>query len=231
MMDLKQHVRVLRAHWLLIAVSVLGCTGAAGLLAWTHAPVYAARTQLFVSASSGSTDPSQTYQGGLFARDRVLSYAQIVSSPMVATAVMSQLNIAETVAQFRAEVTAVVPANTVLINVTVKDRSPQRAKTIADAVGEEFPRFVGILETPQGGGNSPVEVSVMSQAQLPTSPVSSRKSLDLALGALLGLVAGTGGAVLREVVDNRIRHEDDAVASTRTAPSSSFWIPLPPTLG
>jgi succinoglycan biosynthesis transport protein ExoP len=211
-MSLQQYVRVLRAHWLLIVVSVLVCTVAAGLLAWTRPAIYAARTQLFVSTPGVPADLSQTYQGGLFSQQRVLSYAQIVSSPAVAEAVITQLSLPENVRQLQGKIRASVPTDTVLINVTVRDRSPQRARVIADALGEQFSSFVNALETRPGDRNSPVKVSVASRAQLPTHPVSPRKSVYLAFGVLAGLVLGILGAVLREALDKRIRGEDDAAA-------------------
>jgi polysaccharide biosynthesis transport protein len=211
-MDLQQYVRVLRAHGLLIVVSVLFCTVAAGVLAWTRTPIYAAETQLFVAAGGAPADLSQTYQGGLFSQQRVQSYAEIVSSRAVAQAVIEQLDFPETVEHLQSEIHASVPTGTVLINVRVNDRSPQRAKAIADAVGAVFPTVVSTLETPEASRTSPVKVSVASQAQLPTGPVSPRKSLFLGLGGLLGLMLGIGGAVLREALDDRIRGEDDAAA-------------------
>jgi succinoglycan biosynthesis transport protein ExoP len=211
-MDLEQYVRVLRAHGLLIVVSVLVCTVAAGVFAWTRTPIYAAETQLFVATGGAPADLSQTYQGGLFSQLRTQSYAEIVSSRAVAQAVIEQLDFPETVQHLQSEIHASVPTGTVLINVTVKDRSPRRAKAIADAVGEQFPTLVSALETPEAGRTSPVKVSVTNQAQLPTNPISPRKFRFLGLGGLLGLVLGIGGTVLREALDNRIRGEDDAAA-------------------
>jgi succinoglycan biosynthesis transport protein ExoP len=212
-MDLQQYVRVLRAHWLLIGASVFVCTVAAALLAWTRTPIYAAGTQLFVSAPGVPADLGQTYQGGLFSQQRVLSYAQIVSSPAVAQAVIRQLGLSESVEELQGKIRASVPKDTVLIDVTVKDRSPQRARAIANAVGDQFSSFVSALETRQENRSSPVKVSVTSRAQLPGGPVSPRKPVYLALGVLLGLVLGAGGAVLREAIDKRIRGEDDAAAA------------------
>jgi succinoglycan biosynthesis transport protein ExoP len=210
-MDLRQYARVLREHWLLIAISVVVCTVAAGLLAWSRTPIYAAQSKLFV-ANSIPADLSEIYAGSLFTQQRVGSYAEIVSSPPVIEAVIKQLNLPDSVGQLQGKIEAAVPLGTVLINITVKDSSPGRAKAIADAVAEQFSTFVGRLETPPGRKNPPVKVSVTSPAELPTSPISPRKRLYLSLGALLGLVLGVGGAVLREAFTRRIRREDDAAA-------------------
>jgi len=211
-MELKQYVGALRAHWLLFAVIALACVGAAAALAWTRSPTYAARTQFFLSTGAVSADPSQTYQGGLFSQQRALSYAKIVSSPPVVQGVVDQLGLDKSLQDVEDEISASVPADTVLINVTVRDHSARTAKAIADALGQRFPRFVESLEAPRRGRASPVKVSVTSQAREPTSPESPRKPLYLALGALLGLIVGTGAVVLRDALDTRIRDEHDAAA-------------------
>jgi succinoglycan biosynthesis transport protein ExoP len=232
-MEIKQYIRVLRAHWVLILTTVVICTAALGAYAWTREPVYAAHTQLFVSATAepGLT-PSEVYQGGLASQARAESYARIASSPPVAEAVIQELGLARTPESIQSAISATVPAETVLIDVTVRDESPELAKEIADAVAVEFPRFVETLESspaaqgsppaaqgspPAAQGSpaparSPVEISVTSPAVLPTSPDSPPQGLYLAAGALLGLVLGVGGAGLRDLLDRRIRDEEGTEA-------------------
>jgi succinoglycan biosynthesis transport protein ExoP len=209
-MDLRQYVRVLRAQWVLVVLSVLVCTGAAAALAWTRTDVYEARTQLFVSTGGVPSDLAQTYQGGLFTQQRVRSYARIVSSPAVAQAVVQRLHLSESVPSVQDRITASVPMDSVLIDVEVRHRNRRTARAIANAVGDYFPTFVNNLEQPARGQASPVKVSVTSPARLPTDPVSPRKRLYLAVGILAGLMLGVGGALVREGLDKRIRSDDDA---------------------
>jgi tyrosine-protein kinase len=205
-MDLKRYARVLRAHWALVSIAVLACTVAAGVLALTRDPVYEARAQMFVSAASSPSDrsPSETYQGGLFSQQRTKSYASVVSSPPVARAVAAQLGLDPQAVQ--SQIRATVVEGTVLIDVTVRAGSARQAKAIADGVTEQFPKFVNELDSSQA------KISVTSPARLPTSPVSPNKDLYLLLGCFLGLVLGVGGAVLREILDRRIRGDEDASA-------------------
>jgi succinoglycan biosynthesis transport protein ExoP len=212
-MELRQYLRILRKRWLLVLSIVVLCTLAAGLLAWSRTPIYEAHTQLFVATGDVAGGLGETYQGGLFAQQRVRSYAQIVDSPDVARPVIRELGLETTPEELGRKISAEAPIDTVLINVTVKDESPEGARAIANAVAMAFRNFVNTLES-RAGRDSPVGVTVTRPAQLPESPSSPQYPVYLAFGLLFGLVVGTGVPVLREVLDNRIRGVDDAAAAS-----------------
>jgi len=214
--EIGQYVHVLRAHWVLVVLSILVCTAGAGALAWTGTPTYAAGTQLFVSTRGLPGEAGQAYEGGLYAQQRARSYAEIISSPGGAQAVIEELGLAEDVHSVQDKIRASVPPNSLLINVTVRDRSPRLAKSIADSLDDQLPRLADSLERPEGG-RSPVQVIVTRPARLPANPVSPQKPSYLALGVLFGLAVGVGGAVLRHALDHRIRNDADA-SGTAGAP-------------
>ncbi len=213
-MELRQYLRILRKRWLLVLSIVVLCTLAAGLLAWSRTPIYEAHTQLFVATGDVPGDLGEAYQGGLFAQQRVRSYAQLVDSPDVARPVIRELGLDTTPEELGRKISTEAPIDTVLINVTVKDESPERARAIANAVAKEFRSFVNTLESREAGRDSPVRVTVTRPAQLPESPSSPQYPIYLAFGLLFGLVVGTGVPVLLEVLDNRIRGVDDAAAAS-----------------
>ena len=216
-MELRQYLRVLRAHWLFVVGAIVVCTVAAAVLALVKTPTYTATTQLFVAANGTVADPGVTYQGALFSEQRMLSYVQMVSSPAVLAPVIKDLNLPESVKDLQGNVTASVPTGTVLLNVSVNDSSAARSAQIASAVAQQFSRFVAAVETPPGQKASRVTVSVTSPAQIPDSASSPRKTVYVAIGALLGIVLGVVGAFVREARDRRIRDEEDA-ASAAEAP-------------
>ena len=213
-MDNKQILRVLLAHPVLIVVAVVVCTSVAAAYAWTREPLYAAQTQLFVSTRDNSTNqsPSDLYQGGLAAQSRVQSYAKIITGRSVAEAVVRKLGLSGGSEAVESAITATVPEDSVLIDVRVEDESPERARDIANAVAEVFPQFVDTLESSETPNRSGVDISVTSRAALPTSPFFPPKALYLAVGALLGFILGVGAAVLRELLDTRIRDDGAAEA-------------------
>jgi succinoglycan biosynthesis transport protein ExoP len=208
--DLKRFVDVLRSHWLVIVAAVVIFTGAAAAYVWHETPIYTARTQLFVSTPTQPGNLSLTYQGGLFSQQRVLSYSRIVSSPQVVRGVIQRLHLPMSVEQLQAAIHTSVPVDTVLIDVSVDDSSAHRATAIANEIGIRFPLFVNSLETPPGRDRTPVKVTVTSSAEVPASPSSPRKSLALAIAAVLGLAVGIAIATLRTLFDTRIRSASDA---------------------
>ena len=215
-MEIGRYRHVLRAHWVLLVSSIVVFTVGAGALAWTEAPTYAAKTQLFVSTGLLLRETEQAYEGGLYAQQRARSYAEIISGQRGARAVIEELGLAESVDSVQNKIRVSVPPNSVLLNVTVRDRSPRLAKAIAESLGNQLPTLVDRLEG-EAGKRSPVDVTVTRPARLPAEPVSPRKPIYLALGALIGLAVGVGGAALRSGLDRRIR--SPAVASaTASAP-------------
>jgi polysaccharide biosynthesis transport protein len=211
--EIGQYLDVLRAHRVLVGLCVLAGTAGAAALAWATTPTYAAEIQLFVSAKSRAGEVGQAYEGGLYAEQRARSYAEIISSPRGAEAVIEDLGLSENVQDVEAKIDATVPANRLLINVTVTDQSPRLAKAMADSLAAQLPVLAEELERPEGRERSPVLVTVTQPAQLPRDPVSPQTPIYLALGALLGLAVGVGGAVLRHTQDHRIRSDAAARAS------------------
>jgi capsular exopolysaccharide synthesis family protein len=210
-MDLREHVRLLRRRWRLIAVCVLLAVAAATAYTASATRVYTARAQLFVSAQEGSgSDISSVYTGGLFTQARVKSYVSLIMSVRTASLVRDDLELSESPEAISKRIIATAPLETVLINLAVSDASPRRAQAIANALGRVFPAEVNRIETPPSGGPSPVRVTLVQSAGVPTEPTSPRPTLNLALGLLLGLAAGVASAFLRESLDTSVKGSDQA---------------------
>ena len=178
--------------------------------------MYAAHAQLFVSTGS-TLDPSNTYEGGLFSQQRVLSYARIISSPELLQGVISDLDLQMTPAELARNLRAEVPIDTVLIDIEVQDTSPQQAQAVANEIVSRFPSFVAGLEGRGDTQASPVKISTTTAAELPTEPVSPRWPVYIALGTLLGLAAGILAAFVRHGLDTRVK-DGNALAEAVGAP-------------
>jgi capsular exopolysaccharide synthesis family protein len=200
---LTEYLGVLRRQWWVVLL--LSCLSMAAAAAYTASatPIYTATTRLFVSVTTHG-DVTDLSSGSTFTQQRVKSYADIVTSRAVLQEIITELRLPYTPDQLAGEITAESPLDTVLLDVSVSDPSPERAAAIANALAVAFPKFVDALETPRTGITSPVKVSVTQPSAVPTVPVSPRVPLNLALGLLVGLGLGVGAAVLRDQLNTSI---------------------------
>jgi len=208
--DLRDYALLLRKRWRLIVLCTLLAVAASLAATLATTPTYKASAQLFVSTATGAEGSvGGLSAGGQFAQQRVKSYADIVDSPPVTDVVVQELGLDRSGRSLAKSIEATAPLDTVLINVDVTDADPAAAQRIANAVSERFTVVAGQLETPAGKTASPVKVSVVRTADLPSVPVSPRPKLNLALGLLVGLAVGAGAAVLRETLDTSIKGADE----------------------
>jgi polysaccharide biosynthesis transport protein len=203
-LELKDVLNAVRSGWWLLAGGLIVGLTVAGGLTWLATPLYASSTQLFVSVA-GSTDTSAAYQGNLFSQQRVTSYAQLLSGEKLAGQVVEDLDLPLTPAQVAAKVTATPLPETVILEVTVTDTSADRAEAIASSLGSQFTEEVIDLEADV----STVKVTTVQPAKLDPEPVSPDVARNLALGGVLGLLAGLALALLRSRLDNTVKTGDD----------------------
>ncbi len=207
-MRFNEYLLVVRKRFVLVAAIFLVSVVSAFAVTSLTTPTYESTTRLFVSTSA-SDSASDLLTGNSFTQQRVKSYADIVTSPAVLDSVVAELNLQEFSDKLPGQITATVPLNTVILEITVTDPSPFRAASIANAVANSLEQVVTHLETVDPTLASPVKLSVIQPGQVAKAPSAPRPLLNLALGALIGLALGFGAALLRESLDLRIRSVED----------------------
>jgi receptor protein-tyrosine kinase len=208
-------------------VTVLVATVAVLLLAIlytvTTTPLYQASTRLFVSTNAGKS-VSDLYQGNRLSQDRVLSYTQLLMGETLAQRTVNKLDLDLSAKALKANVTAVAKPDTVLIDVSVLDPSPLRARDIANALSDEFVVMVRELETPDPGVRPDARVIVEQRASIPGSPAVPNPKRNIAGGLALGLLLGIGLALLRDRLDNTVKSRETLEEITHVGMAGS--IPL-----
>jgi receptor protein-tyrosine kinase len=205
--------RILRSRWKTIVGTIaiaLLCAAAYSLLATRQ---YEAKTRLFVSTTADG-NATQTNDGGLFAQKRVLSYTQLLTGGILAQRTIDKLNLDMTANQLIKEITAEAPTDTVLIDVTVMDPSPTRARDIANTLSDEFVLMAAGLETPSGGLRPNAQVIVQQRADTPDGPVSPKKKQALVIALALGVLLGIVLAVARDRFDRTVNSSPAAEKAT-----------------
>jgi capsular exopolysaccharide synthesis family protein len=210
-----QFVQAVRRSWVaVIALTILGVLVGV-TITFLQTPTYVANAQLFVAVSAATRNTVELYNGGNYIQGQVKSYSEVIDSPEVLEPVLAHLNLTMSPEALARKVGVTIPLDTVLMELSVKDTSPTRARDIANEIARQFSVMIQALETPPGLKVSGVRVSVTRWATTPLTPVTPRKKLNLALGLLAGLALGCCVAVARESVDRRVggQHPADEIAN------------------
>lgn len=201
---LRSYVRVLRERWRLATLVLLLGIGLASLITAASPKVYEADAQVFVS-TNGSQPNSGQYDQQAAAQSMTTTFAQLVAIPEVVDAVRHRLNLPITEQQLADKLSATAPPQQTIVIIHAQDGNPDNAAAIANATATQFSTVVENLKTPTDSSTSSVRLFVTKQAISPSTPVSPNPLLNIALGAILGLLAGIALAVARDVLDTRIK--------------------------
>ncbi|MGI9822626.1 polysaccharide biosynthesis tyrosine autokinase [Agromyces sp. Marseille-Q5079] len=214
-MELRDYIRILRQSWVLIVLLTLVGVAAGAVFSIMQKPMYSSSAKVFVSTSNGGSI-GEMAQGNAYTQQRVTTYADLATTPIVLLPVIADLQLDMTSDELAREVVATTLPDTTLIGITVTDEDPALAAEVATGVSESLTSVVASIETTGATDEegkpveaSPVRLTLVQHAAVPQKPVSPNVPLNIALGGLIGLALGIGAAVLRETLDTRIRNERD----------------------
>ncbi|MFC0681407.1 Wzz/FepE/Etk N-terminal domain-containing protein [Lysobacter korlensis] len=233
-MNLHDYIRIIRRGWWLIALlAVLGAF--AGLaLAAIATPTYQVVSTVYVT-SVGAGTVGERQAGSAFARERAASYVGLIETSTVLERAVEELNDGTTVNQLRGAIEPALQLNTSLIDINGSGSDPEQVaawvNTVAQALSAEVARLEAANEQPAPATpgtpvpvDSPVVVSVVGAAEVPTVAVSPQPRYNVMVGGVVGFALGLAGLIVAHSIDTRIRTLSDlprssGLASQTTIPS------------
>jgi tyrosine-protein kinase len=230
---LRRYVETIRERFWLIVITVLITTGAAIAYVATATKTYEATANMLVTPVSGdnplfaslplvhqSVDPTRDVE----------TASLLVTNTGTAATVKADLNSPEGTGFLLGHVTAQPVAQSNFVAVTGTGNSPEEARALANAFAnatvadhtEEMHRQVNSQLQNVSASLTPADrsqletlasspapdIRLQTPADLPTSPSSPRTKLSIAGGVIAGLVLGITGAFLSQVLDPRLRREE-----------------------
>lgn len=213
--ELRDYLRVLRAHWAGVLAFFVAGIAVAAVWSLLQPRVYTADASGYVAAQ-GATDLGTSMVGDQLAQSKVKSYLDIGTWRAVAEYAIADLHLDTTPESLVKQVSVTNPTNTVIIQVSASAATPEAARDLAEVWIRGIVKQVEQIE----GGNGktpPVTVIPGDSARLPTSPSSPNGKLNLALGALAGLLLGVGYAVVRDRMDQHLRSAEQVEQATGMA--------------
>lgn len=211
-MELADYLRILRNHW--IAVTAFVLLAALAAFGWSslQPKVYAASSSGFVT-SGGGGDPGLDSLNDSLSKSRAASYVVLAKDRETASLVIDDLGLDTSPESLVGSIEAAQTPDTVIISITARAGTPEEAQRLADAWVGALAERVKDIEAGKSGQQG-MRIEVSESAQLPTSPVSPQVERNVLLGAVLGGLLGLGYAVVRSLLDRRIRSAEDVERDT-----------------
>jgi capsular exopolysaccharide synthesis family protein len=197
---------------------LIGLIGATALTL-SITPTYRSDARVYVTATT--VDATNAYALGLYSEQRIASYADLAKDPALLGRVIREVGLNITPEQLASRITATPVPSSVILQISVTDPDPQMARKIARAEAAEVVKMVAVLEAPSDDASSklpaPIVARVAGDATLNGFPVSPNLPLNVIIGALLGLLFGFAGAILRDLFDTSIKTPGDAAEASGAA--------------
>ena len=211
-MELLDYWRVARRNWFVLVASTMVGLGFAAAFSLTQPTVYSATSSAYVVAGT-SESTGDALAGSALAKEKAEIYLPLVTSQQVATRIADDLSRSSTQG-IAASLAGSVVEESVLFQITATSSTADSASQLAEAAIRATAAEVEALETinPSGGSTPTTVIKVVpvQQAATPAARVSPTVTRNLAIGAALGLMIGFVIALIRRVVDRRVRTSSEA---------------------
>lgn len=190
-----------KSLWRILALTIVAALISFAVSTFLIKPTYQAGTQILVTPKKQENDvidASQVQSSVTL----VNTYRVIIKSPAILEKVQAEVeNVPDSISALNNMITVESEQNSQVINVSVQNTDAALASNVANSVAKVFSEDITELMNVDN-------VKVLSVSGIPTAPVSPNILLNTAIAAVVGFLLGVGLAFLREVLDRRIRTEE-----------------------
>jgi len=190
-----------KSLWRILALTIVAALISFAVSTFLIKPTYQAGTQILVTPKKQENnviDASQVQSSVTL----VNTYRVIIKSPAILEKVQAEVeNAPDSIGALNNMITVESEQNSQVINVSVQNTDAALASNVANSVAKVFSEDITELMNVDN-------VKVLSVSGIPTAPVSPNILLNTAIAAVVGFLLGVGLAFLREILDRRIRTEE-----------------------
>lgn len=191
-----------RKKWSILLFTLFFGALAYLLSAFVIAPKYEATVSLYVNNGATATTQTGTTLNDITASQELVgTYIQILNSETACADVIDKLNLDYSVSELQEMISMNAKNETEVLEIHVTSPSPREAMAIANTFLNSAPEIlVRIVNA------ASVETVDTATRAIKVSPNVTRNT---ALGLLLGFILSAGIALLRFIIDKRIKNEED----------------------
>ncbi len=192
----------IRRWFVIIPVALVLGLAVGGVIKYTSVPRYTSETSLIIinKHQENEINNIDLTLSATLSKD----YVSIVKSRTVLERVVSDLDLDMTAKALSNTLSATIVQDTRMIKINVTNTVPKEAKRIADGVAKEAKERINEVM-----GVDDIEVSIVDEASMPTSPNGTGAVRKALLAALIGLIVTWGIYTIVYLTNDTIKTPTD----------------------
>ncbi|NRY62041.1 YveK family protein [Clostridium beijerinckii] len=200
---IEEIINILLKRWKMILSITLLATLTAGIISFfVIAPKYEASTKVFIGKEkTDSKDQNYNNSDIQMYQQLLKTYAEVIKTNALVEKAINAENFDLNPKDVLGGLTVTPAANTQILEITYISKDRNLSKEVLDSITNQFIKTSTEL-IPNGN------VKIVEPAELPESPASPNKKLNIAIAFLLGLMISVGLAFLLEFLDSTFKSKE-----------------------
>lgn len=193
---------LLKRWWILLLALIVGASAFFSYFSFAVEPTYASTGSLFVNNMREKKSENVSIGDMTTSQMLVWTYMELLKSNTFMDQVAKTADLGYSGGQISGMISMNPKNDTEIMQITASTHNPAHSQKLVNTILECAPMEIDrIIE----GGS----VKIVDYAYLPTKPVGPNVLLYTLVGGAFGFAVAAGIVVLREILDNRVKDEDD----------------------
>ena len=199
--SLSEIFEAIKKRWIMIFAITLIATLVSGILSFfVIDPIYESSTKVFIGKDESDNAAYNSSDINMY-QQLLQTYAQAIKTKDLASKAIDKLDYTLEPSYVISNLTVNPITSTQILEIKYRSKDQQEAKDVLKNVTDEF--IVTAKELVPTGN-----VRVIEEVELPESPVSPNKTMNIARAFLLGLMVSVGLVFLLEYLDNTYKNKE-----------------------
>lgn len=193
---------LLKRVWIIVLCLILGTVGTFLVTKFVISEEYTATVSMYVAPNKDNVDVLASLNELNYAQEVVNTYIEILKTNNFMRSVSQASNLGYSVKELQEMVEMSAVNGTEIFQVQVTSNDPKESLKLANTFARLAPQK--IIEIKDADA-----VRVVDPATLPLEPSAPNVLMNTAIGFAIGLIAGMMIAFVLEMMDKRVKDEDD----------------------
>ena len=197
---------ILKLWWFVLVFAIIGGIVAFSISSFLMTPQYSSVARVYVDGGSQKAPGSGTTYNEITTNTRLVStYIEVLCGDTYLGSISrkaKKLGYNVTGQQIKGNITMNSANETEILEIKYSDLSPEKAQAILQLILDNAQREINRII-------SGCQVNVVDNASLPTTTSSPNVKQNTFIGIFVGVVLGIAVIFIRELLDTRIKDEDD----------------------